>query len=237
MTITHREPRQELAVSNDDSQPQKKRRKNPNWPSLLSRTQWAVERTVSMGLRGVEASILKHVCFVDGIGEGFFQNQNTIVQETGWNHSTVSRALASLTEKGLLEATRRMGRTTKYTLIGLATMPSEPSAESDDVSAESDDLQRRERYTDSAESDDVQRTERQQNPVPNQELLTLNSSPELLRRAEVKNISGTGDQDDLQAQDDDQDDDQWKPPALAPNLFRNGITYAKFQGAFNICTG
>ena len=235
--LTHREPRKELAVSTDDSEPQKKQRKNPNWPNLLMRMQWATERTVAMGLNGVESSILKHVCFVDGIGEGCFQNQQTMVKETGWNHSTISRALASLTEKGLLERKRRkLGMTTKYCLLGLATMG---IAEGDSAaidSAESDAVQRTERCIDSAESDAVQRTERQQNPERNQEELTLNSSPELLRRDELKNISGTGDQDDLQDQDQDAPDvtdDQWKAPLELPNLFRNGITYAKFQGAFH----
>ena len=118
--------------------PKKTRRKNPNWPNLLMRMQWAYERTVAMGLTGVEASILKHVCFIDGIGEGFFQNQENTVKETGWSHATVSRALASLTKKGLLEAKRRMGRTTKYTLLGLATMPSEPISERDDLISERD---------------------------------------------------------------------------------------------------
>ena len=153
--------------------PKKTRRKNPNWPNLLMRMQWAYERTVAMGLTGVEASILKHVCFIDGIGEGFFQNQENTVKETGWSHATVSRALASLTEKGLLEAKRRMGRTTKYTLLGLATMPSEPISERDDSHL----------------------GERQQNPERNQEELTSNLLSELSERGESENLQGTGDQD------------------------------------------
>ena len=145
--------------------PKKTRRKNPNWPNLLMRMQWAYERTVDMGLTGVEASILKHVFFIDGIGEGFFQNQENTVKETGWSHATVSRALASLTEKGLLEAKRRMGRmgrTTKYTLLGLATMPSEPISERDDLISEEDDPHLGERYTVISERDDPHLGERQQ---------------------------------------------------------------------------
>jgi DNA-binding transcriptional ArsR family regulator len=204
--------------------PKKTRRKNPNWPNLLMRMQWAYERTVAMGLTGVEASILKHVCFIDGIGEGFFQNQENTVKETGWSHATVSRALASLTEKGLLEAKRRMGRTTKYTLLGLATMPSEPISERDDyVSLR----------------DGVELSKRQQNPEGNQEDLTLNSPTELSERREFKNLQGTGDQD----QDEDDlpvlegltskpEDESWRPPPLAPKLFRNPMAYAQFVGAF-----
>ena len=72
--------------------------------------------------------------------------------------------------------------------------------------------------------------EGQHNPVLNPEDLTAISSPELSESGEFKNISETGDQDD---QEDDHQDDQWKPPALAPNLFRNPIIYAKFQEIFD----
>ena len=188
------------------------------------RMQWAYERTVAMGLTGVEASILKHVCFIDGIGEGFFQNQENTVKETGWSHATVSRALASLTEKGLLEAKRRMGRTTKYTLLGLATMPSEPISERDNLISE---------------EDDPHLGERQQNPERNQEELTSNLLSELSERGESENLQGTGDQD----QDEDDlpvlegltskpEDESWRPPPLAPKLFRNPMAYAQFVGVF-----
>ena len=206
----------------------KKRRKTPNWPDLLTRMKWAYERTVAMGLNGVEAAIFKHVVYVDGIGEGFFQHQKTITQETGWKHAAISRALASLTKKGLLEATPRMGRTTKCCLIGLATMPSEPISLRDDyVSLRDDDI---------SETDAVDLSKRQQNPERNQEELTAISPPELSERREFKNIPGDQDQDD---QEDDPDnhvegdpDDQWEPPALAPKLFRNPLAYAQFVGAF-----
>ena len=219
--------------------PKKTRRKNPNWPNLLMRMQWAYERTVAMGLTGVEASILKHVFFIDGIGEGFFQNQENTVKETGWSHATVSRALASLTEKGLLEAKRRMGRTTKYTLLGLATMPSEPISERDDLISEEDDPHLGERYTVISERDDPHLGERQQNPERNQEELTSNLLSELSERGESENLQGTGDQD----QDEDDlpvlegltskpEDESWRPPPLAPKLFRNPMAYAQFVGAF-----
>ena len=227
MVATYRESRKDFNVSSEDQPPPKARRKNPNWPNLLMRMQWATERTVSMALRGVDASILKHVCFVDGIGEGFFQNQETTVKETGWSHATVSRALASLTEKGLLEAKRRMGRTTKYTLLGLATMPSEPISEGDEPISEGDEP--------ISERGDPHLGERQQNPVRNQEELTSNLLSELSESGELKNISGTGGQDDHQDDQDDQDQDevdQWKPPELAPKLFRNPMAYSKFVGAF-----
>ena len=240
MTITHREPRKDLAVSNDDSQPQKKGRKNPNWPTLLQRMQWAYERTVAMGLNGVEAAIFKHVVYTDGIGEGFFQHQKTIAQETGWKHAAISRALGKLVEKGLLEATPRMGRTTKYCLIGLATMPSEPISERDEpISLRDDSVSLRDDGI--SERDAEYLSKRQQNLEGNQEDLTSNLLSELSESGEFKNISGTRDQDDDQDQDDpdqDQDDpdvtdDQWKAPLELPNIFRNGITYAKFQGAFH----
>ena len=227
MTITHRESLKDLAVSAEDSQPQKKGRKNPNWPSLLERTKWATERTASLGLRGVEAAILKHVCFVDGIGLGFFQNQETTMQETGWSHTAVSRALASLTEKGLLEAERRVGRTTKYSLIGLATMPSEPNPLEDGGYP-------LEGYGVVPLEDGGYPLEGQQNHVPNKEYRTLISPPELLRGDEVKNTSQTGDQDQesLQLANISNDPDKWEPPELAPKLFLNGMAYAKFQEAF-----
>ena len=212
MTITHRESLKDLAVSAEDSQPQKKGRKNPNWPLLLPRMQWAYERTVAMGLNGVEAAIFKHIVYVDGQGFGFFQHQKTIAQETGCKHSAISRALGKLVEKGLLEPTQRMGRTTKYCLIGLVTMPSEPISEGDDVISE---------------TDAVDLSKRQQNPEGNQELRTLISPLEPGESEELKNTSGTGDQD----QDDHQD--EWKPPELVPALFRNGMAYSKFQQAFH----
>ena len=225
MVATYRESRKDFNVSSEDQPPPKTRRKNPNWPNLLMRMQWATEKTTDLHLNGVESSILKHVCFIDGIGEGFCQNQENTVKETGWSHATVSRALASLTEKGLLEAKRRMGRTTKYTLLGLATMPSEPISERDDyVSLR----------------DGVELSKRQQNPEGNQEDLTLNSPTELSERREFKNLQGTGDQD----QDEDDlpvlegltskpEDESWRrPPPLAPKLFRNPMAYAKFIAAF-----
>jgi hypothetical protein len=52
-----------------------------------------------------------------------------------------------------------------------------------------------------------------------------NRSSGKIRPQSLKNIPGTGDQDDHQ-------DDQWEPPALAPKLFRNPMAYAQFVGAF-----
>ena len=233
MTITHKDQLTALAISLEDQEAPKTRRKNPNWPSLLERMQWATERTVAMGLTGSESAILKHVCFVDGLGEGFFQGQPTIMKETGWSHATISRALASLTTKGLLEGKRRMGRTTKYTLLGLATMPSEPTSHERRRGIST-------RLTISYLTREIysyltrlttpnHRTERQQNPEGNPEELTTNLLSELSESEEFKNLSETGDQDD----DDDQDrDDQRKQPALAPKLFRNPMDYAKFVAAF-----
>ena len=186
MTITHKDQLTALAISLEDQEAPKTRRKNPNWPSLLERMQWATERTVAMGLTGSESAILKHVCFVDGLGEGFFQGQPTIMKETGWSHATISRALASLTTKGLLEGKRRMGRTTKYTLLGLATMPSEPTSQRDDeYLMVRDQLSHGERSVISP-SDAEYRTERQQNPEGNPEELTTNLLSELSESEEFK---------------------------------------------------
>ena len=250
MVATYRESRKDFNVSSEDQPSPKTRRKKPNWPNLLMRMQWATKTTTDLHLNGVESSILKHVCFVDGIGQGCFEDQRTMVKETGWSHATISRALASLTEKGLLESKRRMGRATKYLLLGIVTMPSEPISERDDLISERDDLISErddliserddgylgerytviserddgylgERYTVISERDDPHLGERQQNPVRNQEELTSNLLSELSESGELKNISGTGGQAD-----------QWKPPELAPKLFSNPMAFSKFVGAF-----
>ena len=138
MTITHKEQLTALAVSSEDQGTPKTRRKNPNWPDLLTRMKWATERTVSMGLTGIESAILKHVCFVDGIGEGCFQNQQTMVAETGWNHSTISRAREShfstktlkehiryLVDANLINRLRHFSKPTETRLgtVGVETSP------------------------------------------------------------------------------------------------------------------
>ena len=257
MVATYRESRKDFNVSSEDQGPQKKGRKNPNWPTLLQRQQWATERTVSMALRGVESAILKHVVYVDGIGAGFFQNQETTMKETGWSHTAVSRALASLTKKGLLEAERRVGRTTKYCLVGIATMPLDPIPLEDGghplegwgvipledgghplegwgVIPLEDGGHPLEGWGVIPLEDGGHPLEGQQNPVCNQEELTSNLLSELSESGELKNISGTGGQDDHQDdQDQDQDQaDQWKPPELAPKLFKNPIAFSKFIAAF-----
>ena len=232
MVATYRESRKDFNVSSEDQPSPKTRRKNPNWPNLLMRMQWATKTTTDLHLNGVESSILKHVCFVDGIGQGCFEDQRTMVKETGWSHATISRALASLTEKGLLESKRRMGRATKYLLLGIVTMPSEPISERDDLISERDDGYLGERYTVISERDDPHLGERQQNPVRNQEELTSNLLSELSESGELKNISRTGGQDDHQDDQDQDQADQWKPPELAPKLFSNPMAFSKFVGAF-----
>ena len=145
-----------------------------SWPNVIDRLNWATYQTGALGLSGVESAILKHVCFVSGTVKGCFQHQDTMVQETGWNHSTVSRTLAALTTKGLLEANRRgIGRTTVYYLVGLATMPA--SAQSD--SAQSDIKPAQRATPDSAQSDVGQRTERQHNRNSNLKGLTSLNQP------------------------------------------------------------
>ena len=50
MVVTYKTPRKDLDLSPQDQLPAKKERKNPNWPKLLPRMQWAIQQTTDLHL-------------------------------------------------------------------------------------------------------------------------------------------------------------------------------------------
>ena len=61
MVITYKTPRKDLYPSPQDQLPAKKERKNPNWPKLLPRMQWAIQLGLCPAERNERRDVLHHV--------------------------------------------------------------------------------------------------------------------------------------------------------------------------------